>query len=50
MDRVYVPHFGIYLSLEKYLRIKSNVQKSLGFLDQLYNRFKNQKTEQETFC
>ena len=49
MGRVCIPHFGIHLSWENYLRIKSNVQKSIGFLDQPYTRFKNLETEQETF-
>ena len=49
MGRVCVPHFGIHLSWENYLRIKSNVQKLIGFLDQPYTRFKNLETEQETF-
>ena len=49
MGRVCVPHFGIHLSWENYLSIKSNVQKSIGFLDQPYTRFKNLETEQETF-
>ena len=49
MGRVCVPHFGIHLSWENYLRIKSNVEKSIGFFDQPYTRFKDLETEQETF-
>jgi extradiol dioxygenase family protein len=49
MGKVCIPHFGIHLNWENYITVKSSIQKTVGFLDQPYTRFKNQETEQETF-
>ena len=49
MGAVCVPHFGVHIEWDVYLRIKENVRKSVGFYDEPYIRFEGQDTQQETF-
>ncbi|MGY8957573.1 MAG: glyoxalase [Alphaproteobacteria bacterium] len=49
MGAVCVPHFGVHIEWDVYLRVKENVQKSVGFYDDPYVRFEGQDTQQETF-
>tara|TARA_B100000513_G_scaffold74548_1_gene30046 strand:+ start:101 stop:505 length:405 start_codon:yes stop_codon:yes gene_type:complete len=49
MGAVQVPHFGIHLPLEQYEEVKERVEKSIGFLDKPYIRFKGTEYQQETF-
>ena len=49
MGAVQVPHFGIHLPLEQYEKVKEKVEKSIGFLDKPYIRFKGTDYQQETF-
>jgi extradiol dioxygenase family protein len=49
MGRVCVPHFGIHIEWNVYVRIKENIQKSVAFYDEPYVRFEGQDTQQETF-
>ena len=49
MGRVCVPHFGIHIEWNVYVRIKENIRKSVAFYDEPYIRFEGQDTQQETF-
>lgn len=49
MGEVCVPHFGIHLSMEDYLKVKANVEADVGFLDKPYVRFEGTDYQQETF-
>ena len=49
MGRVCVPHFGIHLDTETYIRVKERVEATGGFLDEPYIRFAGTDYEQETF-
>ena len=49
MGEVCVPHYGIHLPWRHYVIVKDNVEKSVGFLDKPYVRFKGKDTQQETF-
>lgn len=49
MGRVCVPHFGIHLTKEDYLKVRKSVEDNVGFLDTPYVRFSGTAYEQETF-
>ena len=49
MGEVCVPHFGIHLTMEDYLAVKSRVEAHNGFLDKPYVRFEGTDYQQETF-
>ena len=50
MGEVCVPHLGIHLSLDEYLKVKANVESTVGFLDNPYIRFEGtDEYQQETF-
>lgn len=49
MGAVSVPHFGVHLSMEDYLRVRENVVANGGFLDEPYVRFEGTDYQQETF-
>jgi extradiol dioxygenase family protein len=49
MGKVCVPHFGAHLSMDDYQKVKANVMKSNGFLDEPYIRFEGTDYQQETF-
>ena len=49
MGAVCVPHFGVHLPWDIYVRVKASVEKNNGFLDAPYIRFEGKDTQQETF-
>jgi extradiol dioxygenase family protein len=49
MGEVCVPHLGIHLPLDEYLKVKARVESTVGFLDTPYIRFENTDYQQETF-
>jgi len=49
MGDVMVPHLGIHLKWDDYIRVKSNVKAAVGFLDDPYIRFEGTEYQQETF-
>ena len=49
MGAVCIPHFGIHIEWDAYLRVKENIRTSVGFFDDPYIRFEGQETQQETF-
>lgn len=49
MGAVCVPHFGIHLPWDVYVKVKRRVEASVGFYDEPYIRFQGKDTQQETF-
>jgi hypothetical protein len=49
MGAVCIPHFGIHLPWDIYIKVKKSVENSVGFLDTPYIRFEGKDTQQETF-
>jgi len=49
MGAVCVPHFGIHLPWEIYIKVKQNIESTVGFYDKPYVRFEGLETQQETF-
>lgn len=49
MGDVCVPHFGVHLTMEDYLRVRASVEANNGFLDEPYVRFAGTDYQQETF-
>ena len=49
MGEVCVPHFGIHLKYEDYIKVKESVRMHSGFLDKPYTRFADSDYQQETF-
>ncbi len=49
MGSVCVPHFGIHIAWDAYVKIRERVRGSVGFHDAPYIRFEGQDTQQETF-
>ncbi|MBX2846726.1 MAG: VOC family protein [Acidiferrobacterales bacterium] len=49
MGAVCVPHFGVHLTMEDYLKVRASVQAANGFLDDPYVRFEGTDYQQETF-
>ena len=49
MGEVCVPHFGIHLKYEDYIKVKESVRMHTGFLDTPYTRFADSDYQQETF-
>ena len=49
MGEVCVPHFGIHLKYEDYIKVKESVRMHTGFLDKPYTRFADSDYQQETF-
>ena len=49
MGSVCVPHFGIHLDWDNYLKIKKRIEDQFVFLDAPYIRFEGKQTQQETF-
>jgi len=49
MGNVSVPHFGIHLDKDSFLKLKERlIQKKIKFIDPPYVRFKGEEKEQET--
>lgn len=49
MGNVCVPHFGVHLSMDDYLKVRASVEANNGFLDTPYVRFEGTDYQQETF-
>lgn len=49
MGEVCVPHFGVHLTMEDYLKVRASVEANNGFLDTPYVRFGGTDYQQETF-
>ena len=49
MGSVVVPHFGVHLEMNQYRKVRENVLKNNGFLDEPYIRFEGTEYQQETF-
>tara|TARA_B100000925_G_C21886433_1_gene420802 strand:- start:219 stop:632 length:414 start_codon:yes stop_codon:yes gene_type:complete len=49
MGEVCVPHFGIHLAYDDYIKVKESVKMHTGFLDKPYTRFAESDYQQETF-
>ena len=49
MGDVCVPHFGVHLTMEDYLKVRASVEANNGFLDTPYVRFEGTDYRQETF-
>jgi extradiol dioxygenase family protein len=49
MGEVCVPHFGVHLSMQDYIKVRANVEANNGFLDTPYVRFAGTEYQQETF-
>ena len=49
MGEVCVPHFGVHLKYEDYMKVKESVENTVGFLDKPYTRFESSDYQQETF-
>ena len=44
-----MPHFGVHLEMNQYRKVRENVLKNNGFLDEPYIRFEGTEYQQETF-
>jgi extradiol dioxygenase family protein len=49
MGEVCVPHFGVHLKYEDYMKVRESVENTVGFLDKPYTRFESSDYQQETF-
>ena len=49
MGAVCVPHFGVHLPWDIYLKVKQRIEEKIGFYDNPYIRFEGKDTQQETF-
>ena len=49
MGAVCVPHFGVHLPWDIYIKVKKRIEEKIGFYDNPYIRFEGKDTQQETF-